>query len=221
VRWTAVAAAVSVVPASAVAAKAKHAHPHATKPAIAVSGVSASPGTAVARARVVVSARVRNGGRSAVRVQVVFYASANARRDKHDVKLGSARTEKLKQRQDRRGEASREAAGTREAGSLVDLRLHPRLTGVLPAGLTVTGIVVADAGNDQPGLRCTTLPAATTGGPFACELPNSAFGSNSVVRLVFNGAAPGDYPVSFTVTADNLPAPLQGSTTLTVPDPAP
>ncbi|HEY4278992.1 MAG TPA: hypothetical protein VGM91_12260 [Conexibacter sp.] len=93
---------------------------------------------------------------------------------------------------------------------------HPRLDGVLPAGLTIVGTLTDGHLNAEPGLQCPTLPAPGAGGPYGCELPND-LSANSRAGLVIGPAAPGTYgPISFTVTADNLRVPLQASTTLVV-----
>jgi hypothetical protein len=92
-RWAlvaAVAAATCVVPASAGAAKKKK-----PVPAPAVSGVAAAKSTVAPRARVAVVATATNRADRRARVSVSFYASADGRRDRKDIKLGSARTARL------------------------------------------------------------------------------------------------------------------------------
>jgi hypothetical protein len=95
---------------------------------------------------------------------------------------------------------------------------HPRLTSTVPAGLTVTGISIEgidlDAG--QIAAACGTLRTDANGGTISCELPNG-IDLTSGAGILFGPAAAGDYSLSFTVTADNLPSPITADATVTVP----
>lgn len=103
--------------------------------------------------------------------------------------------------------------------ALLPLR-RPRISGTLPAGLTPVGATSTLGGTtftrDDLTALCDRLPAPGQGGAVSCALP-TGLSIGTRFTLLYDGAPGASYPLTVSLTADNLSRPLTASTSVNVP----